>query len=118
MSDFGHVTVWSGVKIGRERQAMTLWADVLEFYEKAKANGLIDDYETQVFQPTGNVLTYGDHHPLGKPRSDRRVLARNDDRRRLQARSLVLDDLVETWAGPAAQRCSRASAHSRRPSTV
>ena len=96
MSDFGHVTAWSGVKVGRERQAMTLWADALEFYEKAKANGLIDDYETQVFQPTGNALPTGIITLWGS-QDQIDAIARNDDRRRLQARAgLILDDLVET----------------------
>ena len=96
MGDYGHVTAWNGVKAGRENQAMALWGDALEFYEKAKANGLIDDYETQIFLPTGTALPTG-IITLWGTEDQIDAIARNEERTRLQVRAgLILEDLVET----------------------
>jgi hypothetical protein len=96
MGDYGHVTAWSGIRAGRESQAMALWGDALDFYEKSKANGLIDEYETQLFQPTGSALPTGIITLWG---TDDQIdaIARNEERTRLQVRAgLILDHLVET----------------------
>lgn len=96
MGDYGHVTAWSGIRVGRERQSMALWADALEFYEKSKANGLIDDYETQLFQPTGNALPTGIITLWGS-QDQIDAIARNEERMRLQVRAgLIVESLVET----------------------
>ena len=96
MGDYGYVTAWSGIKAGRENQAMALWGDAVEFYEKAKANGLIDEYETQLFMPTGRALPNGIITLWGS-QDQVDAMARNEERMRLQTRAgLLLDDLVET----------------------
>jgi hypothetical protein len=96
MGDYAHVTAWRGIRTGRERQAMELWGEALTFYEKAKANSLIDDYEVQLFMPSGGalpngmILLYGSQDQVD-------AIARNDERGRLQAKAgLLLDGLVET----------------------
>ena len=98
MGDYGHVTAYGAIKVGRERQAMAVWADALNFYEKAQANGLIESYEAQLFQPTGGALPNGIITLWGTEDQVDQI-ARNEDRRRLQARaSLVVENLVETRA--------------------
>ena len=59
MGDYAHVTAYGAIKVGREKQAMAVWGDALDFYEKAKANGIIESYEIQMFQPTGGALPVG-----------------------------------------------------------
>lgn len=98
MGDHAHVTAWNGIRTGRERQAMALWVDAVDFYEKAKANSLIDDYEVQLFMPTGGalpagmILLYGSEDQVD-------AIRRNTDRMRLQTRAgMLLDGLTETQA--------------------
>jgi hypothetical protein len=50
MADYGCMIAWDRVAIGRERKAMELWADALDFYEKARANGQIEGYEALGFE--------------------------------------------------------------------
>ena len=96
MGDYGHVTAWSGIRTGRERQALALWADAIDLYEKAKANGLIDEYETQLFQPTGDALPTGIITLWGS-QDQVEAMDRNEDRMALQTRAgLLLDGLVQT----------------------
>lgn len=98
MGDYAHVTAYGSIKVGRERQALAVWGDALEFYEKAQANGLIDSYEIQLFQPTGGAMPTGVISLWG---SEDQVdqIRRNPERLQLQARaSLVVEDLVETGA--------------------
>jgi hypothetical protein len=98
MGDYAHVTAWSGIRTGRERQAMELWGEAIEFYEKAKANALIDDYEVQLFMPTGGALPNGMIMLYGT-QDQVDAIAHNDERGRLQAKAgLLLDGLVETSA--------------------
>jgi hypothetical protein len=96
MSDYAHVTAWSGIRTGRERQALALWADALDFYEKAKANGLIEEYETQLFLPSGGALPngiislWGTEEQVG-------AISTNTDRVALEQRAmLILEGLVST----------------------
>ena len=86
MGDYGHVTAWGAIKAGRERQALALWADAIELYEKAKANGLIDEYETQLFQPSGGALPVGIITLWGS-QDQIDAIDRNEDRMRLQTRA-------------------------------
>ena len=98
MGDYAHVTAYGAVKVGREKKAMEVWADAIEFYEKAQANGLIDSYEIQLFLPTGGALPTGLISLWG---SEEQIdaIARNEDRAKLQMRaSLVVENLVESRA--------------------
>lgn len=96
MGDYGHVTAWGAIRTGRERQSLALWADAVDFYEKAKANGLIDDYETQLFQPTGSALPAGIITLWGSE-DQIEAMDRNTDRQALQMRAgMLLDGLVQT----------------------
>lgn len=98
MGDYGHVTSWGGIRAGRERQALALWTDAIDFYEKAKANGLIDEYEVLLFQPTGGALPAG-IITLWGTQDQVDAIARNDDRMALQMRAtLLLESHVETRA--------------------
>ena len=103
MGDYGHVTAYRDVRQGRERQAMEVWGDALDFYEKAQANGLIESYEVAIFQPTGGALPtgiitlWGDQDQID-------AIARNEDRLALAMRAgFVVEDLVES-------RCVRGGA--------
>ena len=98
MGDYAHVTAYGAIRVGREKQALAVWADALDFYEKAQANGLIDSYEVQLFQPTGGALPtvmislWGSEDQIDQ-------IGRNEDRTRLQMRAgLVVEDLIETRA--------------------
>jgi hypothetical protein len=96
MGDYGHVTAWSSIRAGREKQALALWADAIDLYEKAKANGLIDEYETQLFQPTGGALPVGIITLWGS-QDQVDAMDRNADRQALQTRAgLILEGLVQT----------------------
>jgi len=98
MGDYAHVTAYGAIRVGREKQAMGVWGDALEFYEKAQANGLIDSYEIQLFQPSGGALPTGMICLWGS-QDQVDAIARNEDRLRLQTRAaLVVDNLIETRA--------------------
>lgn len=56
MADYGCLIGWDRVAIGRERKALEVWADALAFYEKAKANGIIESFETLGFESNANFL--------------------------------------------------------------
>ena len=98
MADYGHVTAWGGIRTGREKQALAVWADAVDFYEKCKANGLIDDYEVQIFLPTGGALPTGIITIWGSE-DQIDAYARNDDRFALSTRAgLALEGFVESRA--------------------
>lgn len=98
MGDYAHVTAYGAIKVGREKQAMAVWGDAIDFYEKAQANGLIESYEAQLFQPTGGALPNGIISLWGTQDQVDQI-GRNEDRLRLQQRAaLVVEDLVETRA--------------------
>ena len=113
-----HVTAYGAIEVGREKQAMAVWGDALDIYEKAKANGIIESYEIQIFQPTGGALPVGMITLWG---SEDQVdqISRHEDRLRLQARaSLVVENLVEdardAWCrGP--RGCRQLPAGDRQP---
>ena len=103
MADYGHVTAWSGIRTGREKQALGVWADAVDFYEKCKANSLIEDYDVQIFQSSGGALPNG---IITVWCSEEQLNAYDwsDDRMALSTRaSLVLDGYVES-------RCVRGAA--------
>ena len=89
VGDYGHVTAWSGIRSGRERQALELWGDALDFYEKSVANGLIEEYDTQLFQPTGSALPLGITTLWGS-QDQMDAIERNPDRMALQMRAGLL----------------------------
>ena len=96
MGDYGHVTAWGAIKAGREKQALALWADAIDLYEKAKANSLIDDYDVQLFLPTGGALPVG-IITLWGTQDQVEAIDRDEQRMALQTRaSLLLDNLVQT----------------------
>ena len=98
MGDYAHITSWGGVRVGREQQALELWSDALTLYEKAKANGQIEDYDTMLFTPSGGALPNGIIALWGTAEQVD-AFGRDADRLRLQARAMVLlDDLVESNA--------------------
>jgi hypothetical protein len=103
MGDYGFVTAYGDVRQGRERQAMEVWADALDFYEKAQANGLIESYDVTLYLPTGHALPTGIITLWGSE-DQIDAIARNTDRQALQLRAgFIVEDLVET-------RCMRGAA--------
>lgn len=98
MGDYAHVTAYGAIKVGRERQALSVWGDALDFYEKAQANGLIESYEIKLFQPTGGALPIG-MITLWGSQDQVDQMGRNEERMRLQGRAaLVVEGLIETRA--------------------
>jgi len=98
MGDYAHVTAYGAIRVGREKQAFEVWADAIDFYEKAQANGLIESYEIQLFQPSGGALPTGMISLWGSE-DQIDAIARNEDRTKLQLRAgLVVEDLIETRA--------------------
>jgi hypothetical protein len=98
MGDYAHVTAYGAIRVGREKQAMAVWADALDFYEKAQANGLIDSYEIQLFQPSGGALPTGMICLWGSEDQIDKI-GRNEERMKLQMRAgLVVENLVESRA--------------------
>ncbi len=98
MGDYAHVTAYGSIRVGREKQALAVWADALDFYEKAQANGLIESYEIKVFLPSGGALPTG-MITLWGSEDQVDALSRNQDRVALQMRAgLVVEDLIESRA--------------------
>ncbi len=94
MGDFGVIIGWDKVAVGREKQAMTVWTDALTFYDKAKANGEIDDFEVIGFQGgsasmglLGAIIARADEQRLD------RFVASDEFGRQMQRASLVVDHL-------------------------
>ena len=73
MSEAGVFIAWDKVAVGREKQAMTVWAEALEFYEKAQANGEIERYEIIGFQGSSSIGLLGGHQRPGQRGDDREV---------------------------------------------
>jgi len=98
MGDYAHVTAYGSIRVGREKQAFQLWADALDFYEKAQANGLIDSYEIQIFLPSGGALPTG-MITLWGSEDQVDAIARNEERVKLSQRAgLVVENLVDSRA--------------------
>ena len=98
MGDYAHVTAYGSIRAGREKQALAVWADAIDFYEKAQANGLIESYDVMLFQPSGGALPTGLISMWGSE-DQIDAVSRNEDRLALQIRAgLVVEDLVETRA--------------------
>ena len=98
MGDYAHVTAYGSIRAGREKKAFEVWADALDFYEKAQANGLIDSYELQIFTPSGGALPTG-MITLWGSQDQVDAIARNEERQRLAQRAgLVVENLVESRA--------------------
>jgi hypothetical protein len=94
MGDFGVIIAWDKVAVGREKHAMTVWADALAYYDKAKANGEIDDYEVIGFQGgsaslglLGGIIARADEQRLD------RFTTSDEFGRQMQRASLVVDHL-------------------------
>jgi hypothetical protein len=98
MGDYAHVTAYGSIRVGREKQAFQVWADALDFYEKAQANGLIESYDIVLFQPSGGALPTG-MITLWGSQDQIDAIGRNEDRTALQLRAgLVVENLVESRA--------------------
>jgi hypothetical protein len=103
MADYGHVVAWKGIRQGREMKALEVWGDTLEFYEKARANGQIDSYDTVLIEPSGDGLPIGMLTVWG---TEEQVDAfvRDEARVRLQTRAGFVTD------GLGVARCARGQA--------
>jgi hypothetical protein len=98
MGDYAHVTAYGSIRTGREKQALAVWADALDFYEKAQANGLIDSYEIQIFLPSGGALPIG-MITLWGSEDQVDAIARNEERQKLSQRAgLVVENLIDSRA--------------------
>jgi hypothetical protein len=98
MGDYAHVTAYGAIKVGREKQALAVWADALDFYEKAQSNGLIDSYEIKIFLPSGGALPIG-MITLWGDQDQIDAIARNEERQTLSQRAgLVVENLVDSRA--------------------
>ena len=94
-----------------------MWADALDFYEKAQANGLIESYEIKVFLPSGGALPIG-MITLWGSEDQVDALSRNEDRVALQMRAALWSRTSSRAERCVVPRPSRASATFRRPSTA
>lgn len=103
MADYGAVLAWNSPRQGRETKALEVFIEAQEMYEKARANGLIDGFETVLFQATGGALPGGMTTSWG---SEDQIDAwsRNDDYVRLQNQATLVAD------GVAVTRCIRGQA--------
>lgn len=61
---------WTRASVGREQQAMKLWQDSAEYYEKLKADGKIEDYDLVLLEHHG-----GDLNGFALLKGDRKKLA-------------------------------------------
>ena len=93
MGDFGVMIAWDKVAVGREKHAMTVWADALAYYDKAKANGEIDDYKVIGFQG-GSGASGCSARSSPVPMSRGSIGSPSDEfGRQMQRASLVVDHL-------------------------
>lgn len=103
MADYGVVLAWDAPRQGREQKALEVFIEAQEMYEKAQANGLIDSFETVLFQATGGGFPGGLTTSWGSE-DQMDAWARNDDNIRVQnLATLVADGVVVT-------RCIRGQA--------
>ena len=103
MADYGVVLAWNSPRQGRETKALEVFIEAQEMLEKAQANGLIDSFETVLFQATGGALPGGMTTSWG---SEAQIDAwrRNEDYIRLQNQATLVAD------GVAATECIRGQA--------
>ena len=59
MADYGLVLAWNVPRPGREMKALEVFGEAQNTFDKAKANGLIDSFETVLLQPTAGALPGG-----------------------------------------------------------
>ena len=59
MADYGLVLAWQLPRAGREMKALEVFAEAQNTFDKAKANGLIEGFESVLLQPTGGALPGG-----------------------------------------------------------
>ena len=95
MADYGCMIAWDRVAIGRERKALEVWADALDFYGKAQANGQIDRYETLGFESNaahllGCILIHGSQQQIDA------FMSTNEFRALQQQASMVVSSLTVT----------------------
>ena len=93
MADAGVFIAWDKVAVGREKQAMEVWADALAFYDKAKANGEIDRYEIIGFQGSSSIGLLGGISVRGSEETIEKFMATPEFQRQMQRASLVVDHL-------------------------
>ena len=96
MANYGAVLAWSSPRQGREAKALEVFVEAQATYEKAQANGLIDSFETVLFQATAGALPGGMTTAWGSE-DQMDAWRRNEDYTRLQAQaSLVADGVAVT----------------------
>jgi hypothetical protein len=100
MGDYGHVVSWRGIRSGREKQALEVWGEALELYEKGVANSKIESYETVLFEPSAGGLPIGMTIVWGS-QDQIDTWTRDEDRVRVQAKASL------TVEGLAVARCAR-----------
>ncbi len=95
MGDAGLLIGWDKVAVGREKQAMTVWADALAYYDKAKANGEIEDFDVIGFQAgsSGSLGLLGAIVVRAEEAQLDRFIASDEFGRQMQRASLVVDHL-------------------------
>ena len=103
MADYGAVLAWNSPRQGREAKALEVFVEAQAMYEKAQANGLIDSFETVLFQATGGALPGGMTTAWGSE-DQMDTWRRNDDYVRLQGQATLVAD------GVAVTRCIRGQA--------
>ena len=93
MSDAGVMIGWDKVAVGREKQAMVVWADALAYYDKARANGEIEKFDVIGFQggSTGSLGLLGAIVVRGEETQLDTFLASDEFSRQMQRASLVVD---------------------------
>ena len=55
MADAGVAISWGAPVRGREQQGLGVFAEVNAYYEKAKSNGEIEDFEVLLFEAGGPI---------------------------------------------------------------
>lgn len=103
MADYGIVLAWNEPRQGRETKALEVFIEAQVMFEKAQANGLIDSFETVLFQATGGALPGGMTITWG---SEGQIDAfrRNEDYIRVQNQATLVAD------GVAVTECIRGQA--------
>ena len=92
-ADAGVFIAWDKVATGREKKAMEVWGDALTFYEKAKANGEIEDYQLVGFTASSSLGVLGGIAVTGTEEVLDKFTASQGFARQMQRASLVVNQL-------------------------
>ena len=121
MADYGAVLAWNSPRQGREAKALEVFVEAQAMFEKAQANGLIDSFETVLFQATGGALPGGMTIAWGSE-DEMDAWRRNDDYVRLQNQATLVADgsLIQMKNPPCGRLISTSvpSSASQRPRSI